>query len=238
MENWFLIPEHLIIILVTGAFIIIVEGIIITKLLKRRLKQWTGNADDKIEWFRHFWSEFVIYVLATSVVGLFIVSMIKRDNITLADVNNWVSIILGFVALVVGVISLYLSFYNVDQANKAQQNIQETAKELSTFKGWKCDVSGHWHFYDISGQMVRNQWKKSGNEWFYLGADGELTRDSIIEDNGKIYYVDKAGVMVKNTWVHVGNKKYYMTEYGQAFMDGTMTIGGKEYMFENGYLKE
>ena len=39
--------------------------------------------------------------------------------------------------------------------------------------------------------MVKNEWKKSGNNWYYLGADGEIMKDSIIEDSGKIYYVDK-----------------------------------------------
>ena len=65
-------------------------------------------------------------------VGIFIASLVKRDNITLADINSWVSIILGFVALILGVISLYLSFYNVDQANKSQQEIKNTAKEISS----------------------------------------------------------------------------------------------------------
>lgn len=235
MTEWFSIPGYLVFILCALMFVIILQGIVISKLLKLKAKIYS-----KIEWFRHFWSEFVIYVLATSVVGIFIASLVKRDNITLADINSWVSIILGFVALILGVISLYLSFYNVDQANKSQQEIKNTAKEISsssTSSGWKCDVNGHWHFYDRSGHMVKNEWKKSGNNWYYLGADGEIMKDSIIEDSRKIYYVDKDGTMVRNTWVRVNGEKYYMTESGVAFMNGTLSIDGKEYMFENGCLK-
>ena len=235
--NWFMVPEHLIFVLGTLFLSIILEAVIISRLTKFTRKKDSENVDEKIEWFRNWWLEFIIYVLATSIVGLFIVSLVKKENITLADANNWVSIILGFVALVVGIISLYLSFYNVDQANKSQQEIQKTAEEMSTIKGWQQDLKGRWHYYNKLGQMARNEWKKSGNEWFYLGDDGELLKDTLIDDNGCIYYVDKEGIMVKNTWVNVNGKKYYMTESGKAFMNGTIVIDGKKYTFENGCLK-
>lgn len=238
MAYWFMIPDHLIFVFCILFFVIIIQAIIISKLLKYVLRKNDKSADATIEWLRGWWLEFIIYVLATSVVGIFIASLVKKQNITLADVNGWVSIILGFVALVVGIISLYLSFYNVDQANKSQEQIQQTAEELSPIRGWQQDLNGNWHFYYKSGQMAKNEWKKSGDGWFYLGSDGTVQKDIIVNDDGNLYYVDKEGMMVTNTWVKADGKKYYMMASGKAFMNGTITIDNKEYTFENGCLKD
>ena len=48
------------------------------------------------------------------------------------EINSWVSIVLGLVALIIGIISLFLSFYNVDQAIESQKqsmDIMENVKE-------------------------------------------------------------------------------------------------------------
>lgn len=238
MINIVIEPNWLVLVLSAMAIGIIVEGIIISRLLQQQKFQKKEGIEDKIERFRYFWGEFVAYVLATSIVGIFIASLVNKDNITLADINSWVSIILGFVALIVGIISLYLSFYNVEQANKSQQEIKKTAEELSVTRGWQKDINGEWYFGDFSGKPVRNEWKKSGDNWFYLDSDGMVAKDTIINDGGDIYYVDKNGVMVMNTWVVADEKKYYMTGNGKAVLSGTKTIDGKEYTFENGYLKE
>ena len=46
---------------------------------------------------------------------------------------------LGLVALVIGVISLFLSFYNVDQANKTQE------KTVEIIQGFRDDMIEHMH---------------------------------------------------------------------------------------------
>ena len=49
-------------------------------------------------------------------------------------------------------------------------------------------------FWEIfSGKPVRNEWKESGDNWFYLDSDGMVAKDTIINDGGDIYYVDKTG---------------------------------------------
>ena len=87
--NWFMVPEHLIFVLCTLFLSIILEAVIISRLTKFTRKKDSENVDEKIEWFRNWWLEFIIYVLATSIVGLFIVSLVKKENITLADATGY-----------------------------------------------------------------------------------------------------------------------------------------------------
>lgn len=119
--------------------ICITEGVIIWNLVKDK----NTTTKNKIDFFRSFWGKFVIYVLATSVIGLFLGSIYFKQVIGLNEINSWVSIVLGLVALIIGIISLFLSFYNVDQAIDSQKqsmdimenvkkDIQETISVLGT----------------------------------------------------------------------------------------------------------
>lgn len=119
--------------------ICITEGVIIWNLVKDK----NTTTKSKIEFFRSFWGKFVIYVLATSVIGLFLGSIYFKQVVGLDEINSWVSIVLGLVALIIGIISLFLSFYNVDQAIDSQKqsmdimenvkkDIQETISTLGT----------------------------------------------------------------------------------------------------------
>lgn len=243
MEKYFMIPDYMICVLSVLFFIIIAEGIFICKILKCKKTELKNenSLERKIERYRDFWGEFVLYVLATSIVGIFIVSLVKKENITLADINNWVGIILGFVALIVGIISLWLSFYNVDQANRSQEEIKKTAEEIKTsVLGWQKTEEGDWNFFCRDGSLARCEWKKSGDDWYYLDENGKLEKDSFVfEDNGKtIYYVDAEGKMVRETWVEYEGTKRYMTENGEAFMDGKLEVDGKTYNFKHGFLDE
>ena len=76
---------------------IIAEGIIISRLLQQqKISKKRRDRRIKLKGFDIFGVEFVAYVLATSIVGIFIASLVNKDNITLADINSLVSIILGF----------------------------------------------------------------------------------------------------------------------------------------------
>ena len=115
------------IILCVVIIICVMEAIVILWLRDRKNKQI--NIEETIGFFRKIWGTFVIYVIATSIIGLFIASFILKAEITLTKMNEWVSLVLGLVALFIGIISLFLSFYNVDQAYKSQQdNLREMEK--------------------------------------------------------------------------------------------------------------
>ena len=119
--------------------------------------------------------------------------------------------------------------------------------------GW-VEEDGQWYYYDKDGNRVEDEWKKSGDNWYWLDSEegGAMAVDKLIEDDDDIYYVDANGVMVKNTWVKVVNEDqdddedpaeynyYYMQSNGKAYKASDdsnstrfRTIDGKRYAFDD-----
>lgn len=152
------------------AFAMIAEAIIIYYLVKVHKKENIFNSSETgkaLELLRRFWGPFVIYVVATSVVGLFIASYYSEKNVTLEIMNTWVSLILGMVALVIGVISLFLSFYNVDQSvqaskenktdiEKMQDNFKNEMNELRKSIEKKIEDSSEKTINEVKGKYNKN----------------------------------------------------------------------------------
>ena len=129
--------------------------------------------------------------------------------------------------------------------------------------GW-VEEDGQWYFYDKDGNRVEDEWKKSGDNWYWLDSEegGAMAVDKLVEDDDDTYYVDANGVMVRNTWVKVVNEDqdddddpaeyryYYMQSSGKAYTAGDngktkfKTIDGKKYAFDEdgkmlyGWVKE
>ena len=117
--------------------------------------------------------------------------------------------------------------------------------------GW-VEEDGVWYFYNKDGSKVEDEWKKSGDSWYWLSNEenGGMAVDKLIEDSDNKYYVDSNGQMVKNTWVKVVNEDqddddaaeynyYYMQSNGKAYKAGDnsntkfRTIDGKRYAFND-----
>ncbi|WRK55306.1 hypothetical protein SD457_11185 [Coprobacillaceae bacterium CR2/5/TPMF4] len=58
-------------------------------------------------------------------------SFVYDKSITISVMNSWVGIVLGLVATIIGIISMFLSFYNLDQSIKTQQ---ETLEKINGIK--------------------------------------------------------------------------------------------------------
>ena len=118
-------------------------------------------------------------------------------------------------------------------------------------QGW-VEEDGTWYYYDKDGNRVEDEWKKSGDNWFWLDSEegGAMATDKLIDDDSNTYYVDGNGVMVTNTWVKVVNEDqddddpaeyryYYMQSSGKAYKAGDSsnvkfkTIDGKKYAFDD-----
>ena len=234
MIKWFSTTEHIYFIIMTLIVVILAEAIVIFKMSSKNKKR---DVESTIEFFRKFWGGFVIYVLATSVIGMFLASIIKGDSITVEIINNWVSIVLGLVALVVGIISLWISFYSVNQMNQAKEEVEETAKNIREKRiGWQVDDRGEWYYINSNGKMAINEWKRSGDNQYRLGKDGYLERNKLIYEDNKRYYVDENGMMKKETFIEIDGKQMYAQVNGTIFEKGTIEIDGKIYTFENGFL--
>lgn len=119
--------------------------------------------------------------------------------------------------------------------------------------GW-VEEDGQWYFYDKDGNRVEDEWKKSGDNWYWLDSEegGAMAVDKLVEDDDDTYYVDGNGVMVTNTWVKVVNEDqdddddpaeyryYYMQSNGKAYRQtgsssnlSKKTIDGKRYSFDD-----
>ena len=117
-------------------------------------------------------------------------------------------------------------------------------------QGW-VEEDGSWYYYDKDGNRVEDEWKKSGDNWFWLDSEegGAMATDKLVDDDDDTYYVDANGVMVTNTWVRVVNEDqdedddpaeynyYYMQSNGKAYKGNgnsvsKKTIDGKQYAFD------
>lgn len=118
--------------------------------------------------------------------------------------------------------------------------------------GW-VEEDGQWYFYDRDGNRVEDEWRRSGDNWYWLDSEeeGAMAADKLVEDDDDTYYVDANGVMVTNTWVRVVNEDqdeeddpaeyhyYYMQNNGKAYKAGESgslrrrTIDGKQYAFDD-----
>lgn len=117
--------------------ICIILGVICIALLSAILKISSSTkkkgkkyVEERINSFRNIWGTFVIFVTSTSIIAIFIISIYFDKKIELEIINNWVSVILGLVATFGSVASLFLSFYNVDQANDMQVKYKEEIRKI------------------------------------------------------------------------------------------------------------
>lgn len=160
----------------------------------------------------------------------------------------------------------YSGLYKDDVANSqsiksAQKDVDRNKDEFNREKpktagnGWD-NTTGKWRYLE-NGVPVTDSWKSANRKWFYLGTDGDLVTDTLIEHaNGTVYYVDKYGAMVTETWKAVAFEEgdesivrdadywwMYFGGDGKAYkckLSGKYVIRdikGKKYAFdENGHM--
>lgn len=82
------------------------------------------------------------------------------------------------------------------------------ASMTSLAAGWHQLGNGDWEYLGKDGEPVSEQWKRSGDNWYYLGDEGIMLTDTVIDTDakGNIYYVDSNGVRVADTWVAFDNE--------------------------------
>lgn len=115
--------------------------------------------------------------------------------------------------------------------------------------GWDNSY-GAWRYIE-NNSLVVNDWRSSNGQLYYLGYDGFIVTDSIIEDkNGDIYYVDETGARVRNKWKPVAPDAseynpyfyywwYYFGNDGKAIKHtaAPVSINGQQYLFDsNGHM--
>lgn len=133
------------------------------------------NLSKTVRYLKSYWWKITLFIVSTGVISLFVVSFAYHEEITLDVMNSWVGIILGLVATIIGVISMILSFYNLDQSVKTQK---ETLNKIESIKKEIIDN------VEKSSKETREAYEKSIN--------------SIVTTQTKY-----AEVSAKGGWIHV-----------------------------------
>ena len=77
-------------------------------------------------------------------------------------------------------------------------------------QGW-VEEDGTWYYYDKDGNRVENEWRKSGDSWFWLDGDegGAMATDKLIEDddirNSEIAFPDEETLARCETFTYLGD---------------------------------
>lgn len=78
---------------------------------------------------------------------------------------------------------------------------------------WKKRPDGTWYYFDKSGEMATG-WKKISEKWYYFKEDGAMVT-GWVKYKDTWYYLDgKEGNMVSNTFVKSEKGWYYLKEDG------------------------
>lgn len=111
-----------------------------------------GNLKKTVDFWRAIWGKLIAFIIGGSIVALFIASFCMEKTLTLSVMNEWVSLVVGMAALLLGIISLFLSFFNVDQSNEVQREtvkIMNEVKEDITKKLCEIQINMNNNFSDI-----------------------------------------------------------------------------------------
>ena len=107
---------------------------------------------------------------------------------------------------------------------------------MTSLAGWE-EHNGTWYYYkDANHEMVKDEWAASGQFMYYLGSDGKMVTNSMIDDT---YYVDQNGARTVNGWQWIEDEDdeegawRYFGANGKIYTDGMKLINGVYYHFED-----
>ena len=116
-----------------------------------------------------------------------------------------------------------------------------TANAATT--GWKKE-GNVWTYVKADGTQATDEWIKDGGKWYYFIGTA-MAQDQIFLDGSKWYAADASGAMIANLWfndVYTYSGETYSDWYyagaDGALVRGWKKIDGKWYFFANWYEEE
>lgn len=115
-----------------------------------------------------------------------------------------------------------------------------TFTAMAAQTGWVLD-GNEWYHYDSDGDMEYDVWRTYNNDGnkYYLGEDGAMLRNEVVEDTDATYYVNSQGARVSNEWRLLDlededeERWMFFSDNGKAYKDGWKTINGQRYHFDD-----
>lgn len=102
---------------------------------------------------------------------------------------------------------------------------------------WKKHTDGYWYWFNNSGEMVTG-WQTIGAKKYYFKETGEMKTGWLKEDD-KWYYLDSVnGDLVTNSFVKGRDGSYYVGDDGVMVTSGTFTVDSDgKIKFQKGETK-
>ena len=79
----------------------------------------------------------------------------------------------------------------------------------ATRNPWVDLGDGDWAYVNSDGERVTSEWRRNGNDYYFLDENGVIARSRLITpddgDGDAYYYVSGTGARLKNQWVRVMN---------------------------------
>ena len=102
---------------------------------------------------------------------------------------------------------------------------------------WKKHTDGYWYWFKNSGEMVTG-WQTIGDKKYYFKETGEMKTGWLKEDD-KWYYLDSVnGDLVTNSFVKGRDGSYYVGDDGVMVTSGTFTVDSDgKIKFQKGETK-
>lgn len=120
--------------------------------------------------------------------------------------------------------------------------------------GWN-EIKGEWYYFNQTGILLQNQWKKWNNRWFYLTDSGVAAKNwkkiagiwyyfnkenqmeiGWIQDKEQWYYLDVDGSM-KTGWLQYKGQWYYFAPSGEMKTGWVKDKEAWYYMDSTGIMK-
>lgn len=97
-----------------------------------------------------------------------------------------------------------------------------------TTNGWE-KINGLWYYFDSQGWMVYD-WKKDGNNWYFLGnsTDGSMKSGWVLTDGKWYYFGGSNDGAMKTGWQKI-NEKWYFFDSSGVMQTGWIKDNGKDY---------
>ncbi|MGL5901599.1 MAG: hypothetical protein ACRCZO_02850 [Cetobacterium sp.] len=88
-----------------------------------------------VEWIKYKWLTYSIIFIFFSLIILFYLGIYvevtkKGDFDILKNLNTWVGFILGLIATIFSIISMFLSFYNIEKAKESEEKQQNISVKI------------------------------------------------------------------------------------------------------------